>query len=104
LIKDVNVQAEQTKDNLARVIRKLFMRKKFAARLTALQDVKIWQYEVKSLIADLEFSSGKLDIIIDKIDDLQKKCVISSDNLSNVIHGIKQDLKDKISKLGYNIE
>jgi len=103
LIKDVNVHAEGTKDNLHRVKSKLFLRKKYEKKLTARQDVKIWQYETKTLIADLEYSSKKLDPIIHEIDKLQKACVISADNLDNVILAIKTDIKKKIEGWGLNI-
>jgi len=103
LIKDVNVHASGTHDNLDRVKRKLFLRQKYAARLTPRQDVKIWQYETKTLIADLKYSSDALGPIIQAIDKLQKDCVRSSDNLDNVILKIKTDLKNKITKLGFNV-
>jgi hypothetical protein len=42
LIHDVNVHAKGTMDNLDRVISKLFLRKKYKAKLTPRHDVKIW--------------------------------------------------------------
>jgi DNA repair ATPase RecN len=93
LIHDVNVHAKGTHDNLDRVMSKLFLRKKYEKKLTPRHDVKIWQYETKTLIADLKYSSEKLDPIIKAIDKLQKDCVRSSDNLDNVILAIKTDIK-----------
>ena len=67
-------------------------------------DIGIWQYETKALIADLEYSSEKLSPIITAIDALQKECVRAADNLDNAILSIKTQIKNKIEKLGYDIQ
>lgn len=103
LIKDVSVHAESTKDNLERVARKLNLRNKYKARIKPVQDYKIWQYEIDTLIHDLEYSSKNLTPVIAKISKLQKDCVRAADNLDNVILQIKTNLKNEIAKLGYNI-
>lgn len=66
LIKDVDVHATSTHDNLERVKRKLFLRQKYAGtnRWSPKADMKVWQYEVATLIDDLQFSSDKLVPII----------------------------------------
>lgn len=74
LVKDVHLQAEQTKDNLQRAKSKLFLRKKIEGmnKLSAKLDKKIWEYECKTLIADLEFSLKELTKIVGDIGKLQK--------------------------------
>jgi hypothetical protein len=49
-IKDVELLAKSTKNNLRRSIRKLNLRKKYtdADKLKASTDRKIWKYEIKS--------------------------------------------------------
>jgi hypothetical protein len=54
-IKDVELLATSTKDNLRRSIRKLDLRKKFieGEGLSANTDEKIWKYEIKQQVNDL---------------------------------------------------
>jgi len=54
-IKDVELLATTTKDNLRRSIKKLALRKRYLEgdRLKPSTDAKIWKYEVKYQSADL---------------------------------------------------
>lgn len=54
-IKDVELMAQTTKDNLRRSVRKLNLRKRYEGegRLSPTMDVKIWKYEIKTQLADL---------------------------------------------------
>jgi hypothetical protein len=70
MIHDVSIHAKGTHDNLDRLKSKLFLRKKYKDKMTPKADLKIWQYETRSLVADLKFSRDKLVPIIKKIDKL----------------------------------
>ena len=72
LTQDVKLQAETTKDNLQRAKSKLFLRKKIEGlnKLSAKLDRKIWEYEVKTLIADLELSLKELTKIVTDVTKL----------------------------------
>lgn len=54
-IKDVELLAQSTMDNLSRSVKKLNLRKKYLDqdRLKASTDEKIWKYEIKYQISDL---------------------------------------------------
>lgn len=67
LIHDVSTHARSTHDNVERCQRKLFLRQKYSDQLTAVNDFKIWQYEVRTLTADLKYSAEKLMPIIEAI-------------------------------------
>ena len=55
IIKDVELLAQSTKDNIGRSVRKLNLRKKYddKGKLTPSFDAKIWKYEVKNQVSDL---------------------------------------------------
>lgn len=65
-IKDVELLATSTKDNLRRAIRKLDLRKKYIAGdgLNANTDAKIWKYEIKTQINNLTNSQEKCNRIV----------------------------------------
>lgn len=66
VIKDVELLAVATKNNIRRGVRKLNLRKKYEGegKLTALLDVKIWKYEIRSQVSDLGVSIARCDVII----------------------------------------
>lgn len=97
-IKDVELLATTTKDNLRRSIRKLDLRKKYldGDRLKPNTDAKIWKYECKSQVADLGMSLDKCNAIVVILEKLQKDCAKTSDDLNNVLLKIKEMLKKRI--------
>jgi hypothetical protein len=98
-IKDVELLAQTTKDNLRRSIKKLNLRKKYldGDKLKPSTDAKIWKYEVKYQNSDLQQSLDKCNAIVKVLEKLQKDCARTSDNLENVLKVIKEELKKKIA-------
>jgi len=98
-IKDVELLAQTTKDNLRRSIKKLNLRKKYldGDKLKPSTDAKIWKYEVKYQNSDLLQSLEKCNAIVKVLEKLQKDCARTSDNLENVLKVIKEDLKKRIA-------
>lgn len=99
-IKDVELLAQTTKDNLRRSVKKLELRKKYEenGKIVAKPnlDVKIWKYEIKYQTQDLEQSLEKCDAIVKVLEALQKNCARTSDDLENVLKKIKENLKKRI--------
>jgi len=106
LIKDVSEQARGTKINLERALSKLFLRDKYknAGRMTPKVDAKIWTYEVKTLVADLEYSKAQLDPIIAAIGKLQIDCARTSESLNQSILNIQTAITAEIKTIGINIQ
>lgn len=105
-IKDVELLADTTKNNLRRSIRKLNLRKKYLTedRLKPNTDAKIWKYEVKSQIADLTVSYDRCTAIVGVLDKLQKDCARTSDDLKNVLKNIKELLKTRMEEKKIKIQ
>lgn len=105
-IKDVELLADTTKNNLRRSIRKLQLRKKYLDedRLKPLTDAKIWKYECKSQVADLTVSLEKCDALVTVLDKLQKDCVKTSDKLKNVLLVIKNELKKRMEEKKFAVQ
>lgn len=99
-IKDVELLADTTKNNLRRSIRKLDLRADYRAegRLKPNTDAKIWKYEVKSQIADLTVSLERCNEIVAELDKLQKDCARTSDDLKAVLKNIKEQLKQRMEE------
>lgn len=99
-IKDVELLAQTTKDNLNRSIKKLNLRKKYEEKGTLASkpntEIKIWKYEIKYQSQDLATSLEKCNLIVKVLEDLQKNCARTSDNLENVLKVIKEQLKKRI--------
>jgi hypothetical protein len=94
-IKDVELLAQSTKDNLRRSFRKLDLRKKYIEGdgLSPNTDEKIWKYEVKSQIADLTNSMERCNEIVAVLKRLQKDCAKTQDNIENELEAMKVELK-----------
>lgn len=99
-IKDVELIAQSTKDNLKRAVRKLNLRKRFkdADRLKASTDEKIWQYEIKYQIQNLTSSQNRCLEVIKRLMKLQKDCARTQDNLENELQAMKVELKRDIAR------
>lgn len=99
-IKDVDLLAMTTSDNLGRSIRKLNLRKRYIEgdKLKPLTDAKIWKFEIKYQQNDLKVSLEKCDAIVKVLEKLQKDCAKTSDNLNNVLLRIKEMLKKRINE------
>jgi len=71
-IKDVELLAQYTKNNIRRSVRKLNLRKRYEGegKLNPLMDVKIWKYEIKSQVSDLGISIEKCNEVIKKLKTL----------------------------------
>jgi DNA repair ATPase RecN len=97
-IKDVELMAQTTKDNLRRSVRKLNLRKKYEGtpKLSPSFDVKIWKYEIKTQLSDLQTQLEKANAIIKVLEKLQKDCARTADNLNNTLLSLKEQLKKKI--------
>ena len=98
-IKDVELLATTTRDNLGRSMRKLNLRKRYEekGRLKPSTDAKIWKYEIRYQEQDLTQSLEKCNGIVKVLEKLQKDCARTSDNLDNVLKIIKEELKKKIN-------
>lgn len=98
-IKDVELLASMTKDNLRRSIRKLALREKYLEgnKLKPSTDAKIWKYECKSQISDLGISLEKCNAIVKVLEKLQKDCARTADDLNSVLLKIKEMLKKSIA-------
>lgn len=59
-------------------------------------DVKIWKYEIKTQLADLQTQLEKANAIIKVLEKLQKDCARTADNLNNTLLSLKEQLKKKI--------
>lgn len=72
LIKDVELIAVSTVDNLSRVFSKLGVRSRYikADKYTPTRSGKIWKAEMKYLISGLERSLDKLKAIVAKLEIL----------------------------------
>jgi len=99
-IKDVELLATSTKDNLRRSIRKLDLRKKYqdGSGLKANTDAKIWKYEIKTQLSDLVNSQEKCNKIIVILKKLQKDCAKTQDNIENELEAMKVELKRQIDR------
>jgi hypothetical protein len=93
-IKDVELLASSTKNNLRRSVRKLSLRDKKLndGELKPTTDVKIWKYEVKSQIADLTVSLEKCNEIVKVLEELQVATARTSDNLKAVLLKVQENL------------
>jgi len=101
-IKDTELLAQTTKDNLNRSVRKLNLRQKYAdgeksRPLTPTMDLKIWKLEIKYQSSDLGQSLDTCNKIVGVLEKLQKDCARTADNLDNVLKVIKEELKKKIA-------
>jgi DNA repair ATPase RecN len=97
-IKDVELMAQTTKDNLRRSVRKLNLRKKYEGtpKLSPSFDVCSTKYEIKTQLADLQTQLEKANAIIKVLEKLQKDCARTADNLNNTLLSLKEQLKKKI--------
>jgi hypothetical protein len=101
-IKDTELLAQTTKDNLRRSMRKLKLRKDYAdgkksKPLKPLMDLKIWKLEIKYQSSDLGQSLDTCNKIVKVLEKLQKDCARTADNLDNVLKVIKEALKKRIA-------
>lgn len=71
------------------------MRNKFKGKgkLTAKIDMKIWQYEAKTLISDLTYSLTEVSKIVTLIEKLEKECHRNVADLETNMNRIKEDLR-----------
>lgn len=72
--------------------------------LTPSLDQKIWNYEIKSQIADLGVSQQKAETIINALVALQSECSRTQDDLEAEIEVIKVELKRRIKKKQIEVE
>jgi hypothetical protein len=66
-VKEVELLATTTKNNISRSVKRLNLRKRYLGtpgKLTPLIDAKIWKYEVKYQESDLETQIEKCDLIV----------------------------------------
>jgi len=98
-IKDVELLAQTTKDNIRRSVRKLQLRKKYLdnGKMKPTFDVKIWKYEIKCQNNDLATQLEKCNAIVKVLEKLQKDCARTADDLNNVLLSIKEQLKKRIA-------
>lgn len=97
-IKDVELMATTTKDNLRRSFKKLELRKRYLGsdRLKPVTDAKIWKFEIKNQQNDLATQLEKANAIIAVLTKLQKDCARTADDLNNVLLDIKNQLTKRI--------
>lgn len=102
LITDVELLADSTKSNLSKAFRKLALRKKYlndpSKEVTPKFDLKIWKYEVKSQIGDINQSLIKCTKLVEDLVKLRDECVRTSDSLKNVILNIQEALDRRIKE------
>lgn len=104
-IKEVELLAQTTLDNIGRSVRKLNLRKKYElnGRMTPTFDVKIWKLEVRNQKNDLETQLAQCKKIIGILEALQKNCARTADDLNNVLLNLKEQLKKRIEANKVNI-
>jgi DNA repair ATPase RecN len=64
--------------------------------LTPNFDAKIWKYEIRTQVTDLNAQLEKCMALIKVLEALQANCARTADNLDNVLKSIKEQLKQKI--------
>jgi hypothetical protein len=99
-IQDVKLLATTTKENLGKSIRKLELREKYdgKGKLNANMDEKIWRYEIKYQVGQLEDSLAKCQTIIGILKKLQEDCARTQDDLENELEAMKVELKRDIDR------
>jgi len=107
VIKDVELLASSTKSGLNRGKRKLELRaRKFpeGKAYNPSWDKKLWRYEIKTQIADLDRSLDKCELIKIVLKHLQEDCIRTADNLEMALNTMKTKLKNKISTHQSNLK
>jgi hypothetical protein len=99
-IQDVKLLATTTKENLGKSIRKLDLRKKYdgKGKLNANMDEKVWRYEIKYQLGQLEDSLAKCKTIIGILKQLQADSARTQDDLENELEAMKVELKRDIDR------
>lgn len=94
VMKDVTNLARTTKDNLSRSVKKLKLRKKYEdkGKLKASDDVRIWEYEIKYQLSDLEKSLHGCGEIVKQLLKIQNDSARTHDNIENDLEFIKVEL------------
>lgn len=101
--------ATTTRDNFRKSIGKLDLRKSYAdgtklgadgkpKPLTPNMDEKVWRYEIKYNISQLEASLEECDKIIAQLKVLQKKCAKTQDDIEAELEVMKVELKRQIER------
>jgi hypothetical protein len=70
------------------------LRKKYAMRMTPVQDLKIWQYEVKTMEANIKFSNDQFGNINKSLNEING----NTRKLLAAFKALKSSIDDKVDE------